>query len=79
MYYIHDLDILLTMFTDDPLSMMRRIWCTSLGGEEYSDIFLIWIERMLYCEDIFFYDVLRFCIDRYDDDMAEIFGSSRHD
>ena len=76
---IHDLYSLPVVLLYDPLRMTSSIWCTSLGGEEDYDILLVWIDGILECDDVFFDDIVWLCIYGYDDDMFQIFGSSRHD
>ncbi len=75
MYNTHDLDPFASVLLYDSLRMTSSIWCTSLGGEEYYYILLVWIDSIAKCDDILFDDIVRFCIYRYDDNMLEIFGS----
>lgn len=75
MYYIHDLDSLSIVFTDDAFCMTRSIGSTSLGSEEHYDIFLIGVVGGLYREDILLDHIVWFCIYRNDDDMLDILGS----
>ncbi len=76
---IHDLYAISVVFLYDPLCMSSSIRGTTLGGEENYDILLVWIERIAECDDVLFDDIVWLCIYGYDDDMFQIFGSSRHD
>ena len=79
MYYIDDVYSTISELLYDFFCMIFSIWCTSLGGEKYSDVFLIWIVGIFYCTYIFFDNIVRFCIYRNYDNMLEFFGSPGYD
>jgi hypothetical protein len=79
MDYVYDLYSFATVFSYDPLCMSRSIWGASLSRQEDPDIVLIWIVGIFEGDDILFYDGIWLSIDRDDDDMLEMLGSSRDD
>lgn len=61
------------IFSDDCFSKFLCVWCACFSSKENSDIFLIEILGVNNCIDIFFYDIERFCIYRYNDYMDDFF------
>ena len=75
MHNIYDFYSLMRIFLYDFFCMTATVRSTSLGREEYYDIFFIWIVSIEDGYDIFFYNIVWLRIYRNDDNMFEAFSS----
>ena len=74
-YYIDYFYTTFSIYIDDFFCMSLSIRSTCFSCEEDSDILHIYI---VICDDreyVLLYDIVGFCIYRYDDDMFDIFSS----
>lgn len=72
---IDNINSLMCIFLDDFFCMIFSCRCTRFRCKEDSYIFFIKIFSTLNCNNIFFYDIVWFGIDGYNNNMFEMFCS----